>query len=654
MCNFFQTPVDNVASKGSRIVHLAQQQIFQKVMTAIDESNTKEEIKAKCESIRQEVGNPFAKLGTAYLQKKYIERRFPLVKPVQKILGESVIRKRKHGEYLPTVVHNSFYYVPLHHGIQQLLKNEKLCNIIISQLEAAPEHFLIDVCDGTFYKEHAILGREKTLILMLYFDDFEVCNPLGSTSHKISMFYYGIANYPLYYRSKLCSINLLGVARRDIVDQYGVDKILEPFVHELQQLSEGQNFDVHGMDTLLYASLLSVVGDTPASNLLGGFKEGVGGAFVKCRQCYCINVDMQMKFTEEEFTLRTIASHLDQCNEIERAPTKYMKDYLSTLYGINRRSILTEVPEFDICKCMPLDLMHVFLEGVAQYEIKEVLKYHILQPRCTFGIQALNQRIKSFRYGYNDIADKPSLILPTTLHSEDNRIRQTAAQFMVFMKILPFLLDGLVDSDDVYVGFLRDLIDIFQMLIAPVITVGTLSVLKDSIKYHLNKFKELFPNLNIIPKQHYMVHFPSLIKRYGPPIRHWCMRFEAKHKMCKRIASKQNFANLPLSIAEGHQFSTSVDFMSDPAAHPMFANDLVITESRAVVGDDANYVKRKLLEMYEVDLTEVSNVHKSKHVRLRGITYICNETYIAAEAEGILPIFGLLRNIYSQQKQCIF
>ena len=188
------------------------------------------------------------------------------------------------------------------------------------------------------------------------------------------------------------------------------------------------------------------------------------------------------------------------------------------------------------------------------------------------------------------------------------------------------------------------------MLIAPVITVGTLSVLKESIKYHLNKLKELFPNLNLIPKQHYMVHFPSLIKRYGPPIRHWCMRFEAKHKMCKRIASKQNFANLPLSIAEGHQFSTSVDFMSDPAAHPMFANDLVITESRAVVGDDANYVKRKLLEIYEVDLTEVSSVHKSKHVRLRGITYICNETYIVAEAEGILPIFGLLRNIYTVNK----
>lgn len=161
----------------------------------------------------------------------------------------------------------------------------------------------------------------------------------------------------------------------------------------------------------------------------------------------------------------------------------------------------------------------------------------------------MNQRLKLFEYGYNDIADRPSLILPTTLHSEDNRICQTAAQMMVFIKILPFLLDGLVDSDDVYVAFLGDLIDIFQILIAPVITLGTLSVLKQCIKDHLRKFKELFPNLNIIPKQHYMVHFPSLIKRFGPAVRHWCIWFEAKHKTCKRIASKQNFANLPLSTA---------------------------------------------------------------------------------------------------------
>lgn len=33
-------------------------------------------------------------------------------------------------------------------------------------------------------------------------------------------------------------------------------------------------------------SLLFFIGDTPAANMVAGFKEGVGGAAMKCRTCY--------------------------------------------------------------------------------------------------------------------------------------------------------------------------------------------------------------------------------------------------------------------------------------------------------------------------------------------------------------------------------
>lgn len=33
-------------------------------------------------------------------------------------------------------------------------------------------------------------------------------------------------------------------------------------------------------------SLLYFIGDTPAANMVAGFKEGVGGAEKKCRTCY--------------------------------------------------------------------------------------------------------------------------------------------------------------------------------------------------------------------------------------------------------------------------------------------------------------------------------------------------------------------------------
>ena len=47
-------------------------------------------------------------------------------------------------------------------------------------------------------------------------------------------------------------------------------------------------YDVEG-------TLVAFVGDTPAVNMAGGFKEGVGGAMRKCRHCLAINSHIQMK-----------------------------------------------------------------------------------------------------------------------------------------------------------------------------------------------------------------------------------------------------------------------------------------------------------------------------------------------------------------------
>ena len=42
--------------------------------------------------------------------------------------------------------------------------------------------------------------------------------------------------------------------------------------------------------------------------------------------------------------------------------------------------------------------------------------------------------------------------------------------------------------------------------------------------------------------------------RYGPLVRHWTMRYEAKHAYFKRLAqSMGNFINLPYSLAMRHQ-----------------------------------------------------------------------------------------------------
>ena len=57
----------------------------------------------------------------------------------------------------------------------------------------------------------------------------------------------------------------------------------------------------------------------------------------------------------------------------------------------------------------------------------------------------------------------------------------------------------------------------------------------------------------MIPKLHYMVHYPSQILKYGPLIHSWTMRHEAKLYVIKRAASHGNFKNISFTVAKRTQ-----------------------------------------------------------------------------------------------------
>ena len=66
----------------------------------------------------------------------------------------------------------------------------------------------------------------------------------------------------------------------------------------------------------------------------------------------------------------------------------------------------------------------------------------------------------------------------------------------------------------------------------------------------------------ITPTFHYIIHYPSIIRKLGPLRSLWCMRFEAKHQYFKRISQRIfNFKNIAKSLANRHQMRLCWDFI---------------------------------------------------------------------------------------------
>ncbi len=81
-------------------------------------------------------------------------------------------------------------------------------------------------------------------------------------------------------------------------------------------------------------------------------------------------------------------------------------------------------------------------------------------------------------------------------------------------RLLPLMIGHKVpEHDDHWKNFLL-LLRITDLVFAPALSTDCLAYLKELICEHHETFKHLYPTCSIIPKMHYMVHYPECIEKY--------------------------------------------------------------------------------------------------------------------------------------------
>ena len=221
--------------------------------------------------------------------------------------------------------------------------------------------------------------------------------------------------------------------------------------------------------------------------------------------------------------------------------------------------------------------MHTLLEGTVQYELRLVLNKFIKENQ--FTLEQLNGSILNHPYSLAETADKPIPFRDSVFNGDEKyKLKYNASQARVFLKLFPFIVGPLVDMQDEYFKYIVDLMEIVSLTFSPVVTSFGLDSLEEKIAKHLANFKELFSEQNLLPKHHYMIHIPNMVRQLGPMIRSSCFSFEATHYYFKELAKKQNFKNVTKSLAYRWQ-NLDCCYLSDAQAtsqsHPLFKNSQV-------------------------------------------------------------------------------
>lgn len=148
--------------------------------------------------------------------------------------------------------------------------------------------------------------------------------------------------------------------------------------------------------------------------------------------------------------------------------------------------------------------------------------------------------------------------------------------------------------------------------------------LKNLIADHHKLFKHLYPHRNLIPKHHFMIHYPSSIRKIGPLLYVWCMRFEAKHKLFKHYF--KNFKNITKSLAKRHQMAIAYHWESFTLKQKEYG------PIKSFSLEDENVVNSEMLEMLSKDVFSTSWV-KVDGVEYKAGLVVCNSM------EEDMPVF---------------
>ena len=231
---------------------------------------------------------------------------------------------------------------------------------------------------------------------------------------------------------------------------------------------------------------------------------------------------------------------------------------LLSSFGLREKSVLNESKYFNTIRNATFDLMHDLLEGVCDMEIKLVL-HHFIFVKKYFTAAFFNNRVASVMYGQAEKKNKPTANFSSHVlrNTQDRSLRQKAMQSWCLTRVFPFLVSDVIPlKEDSHFELIRLLLQILSIVFTPKISKEMIAYLEELIIDHTNLFHTLFPDVNIINKQHHLEHYASTILKMGPLTQYWCMRYEGKHNELKEWAHVcKNFKNIAKSLAHKHQIS---------------------------------------------------------------------------------------------------
>lgn len=357
-------------------------------------------------------------------------------------------------------------------------------------------------------------------LFFLGMDDYEVCNPLKSKKgiHKTFGVYGSIRNVPPNLQSKVNNIFLVAlVSSEDLKDDKRLNDVNEIICDDLIKL---EKYGVQLDDgTIFKAALVNISCDNLGANTVLGFVKSFSATYY-CRICSLEKKNCDITVHEVSEKLRTTSSHEENVQKSKSNANPSLK--LKLAEGVRMDCAFNSLTNFDMFDNVSLDIMHDMHEGIVHSFLTGFFNKGI--EVGAFTEDTLIAKVRDFPYGELSKKNKPS-----KLDINKKILGQNASQSYCLILHLPFILYNSRQKLSEFWPTLEALLICYQIVMSNKITDRDLDLLGRCIDKLLNGLIVL--NGRLIPKAHNLTHYVNAIRKIGPLIFTWMMRYEAKHRL---------------------------------------------------------------------------------------------------------------------------
>lgn len=573
-------------------------------------SDIEESLRASCNFIR----NKMMTESTSFRRKKAFEESESYVEPCTLAIGtrweaKKVIRLGK-KIYIPRLMQNTFQYISIKETLEALFRQ--------------PD-FRTTYFEYNSKKQHVCTDLQ----IQLASDDFGVCNPLGAKAsrHNTTPIYMSIRNVPPQTSSKVNNILLVAVCNANDIKSKSTDfnNLWNPILRDLEYLENHGIVADEANNIRLRGTLVQLAFDNLGANTSLGFSGGFSASYY-CRICKMPKSQCQIVTHDDSSQHRTVSDYDSSIKTILESTKVNYEETKGVKYTCN----LNKLQYFHLITNPTADIMHDLYHGCIPFALKRIFTHCF--KNNVFSADQLNGMIKHFNCAWLSESN-----LPCEIALDKHNIGQSASQMKRLFQFIPFILHPHRNNAALRSVWntISSLQQIMEIVFSYDIEESDLKVLEDNLEIHTSSIGENFKS-NLIPKHHFMLHYPTIIRTAGPLIHFMMMRYESKHQQLKGlIKNTRNFRDINQTIAVRHQ--------------QLFAVNGFNLQDNIEYGKFTSFRKSNLLKLPIFAAFANAEIFEVASLRINDYQYRCD--FFILNSADLFEIFNVL--VIENQHFCL-